>query len=138
MAKMSGKSAVVSVDDSAGTARAISADVKGYEIQYEVDPLEVTGFGEGSKNFVPGLIVTGITLEVIWNTAASTGAYTVIKGIIGAAASKTVSITPEGTGAIYSGEFMCDGFSPKSSPDGIIELGSVHFSVMGASAPTWA
>jgi hypothetical protein len=138
MAKLSGKSAVVSVDDSAGSPQIISGDVKGYEIQYEVDPLEVTGFGNGSKNYVPGLIVTGITLDVMWNTAATTGAYTVIKGIIGAAASKTVSVTPEGTGAVYSGEFMCDGFSPKSSPDGIIELGSIHFSVMGSTAPTWA
>ena len=138
MAKMSGKSAVVSLDDSAGSAQAISHDVKGYEIEYTVDPLEVTGFTDGSKNYVPGLIVTGVTLDVIWNSAATTGAYTVIKGIIGSATSKTLSITPEGTGAVYSGEFMCDGFAPKSSPDGIIELGSVHFSVMGASAPTWA
>ena len=138
MAKMSGKAAIVVVDDSAGTPRTISGDVKGYTIEYNIDPLEVTGFGDGSKNYVPGLLVTGISLDVIWNSAATTGAYTVLKSIIGAATSKTVSVTPEGTGIAYSGEFMLDGISPKSSPDGIVELGSVHFSVMGAVAPTMA
>jgi hypothetical protein len=138
MAKMSGKAAIVSVDNSAGAPQVISSDVKGYTIEYNVDPLEVTGFGDGSKNYTPGLLVTGITLVVMWNTAATTGAYTVLKGIVGAAASKTVSVTPEGSGIAYSGEFMLDGISPQSSPDGIIELGSVHFSVMGSVAPTMA
>lgn len=138
MAKISAKGAVIVVDDSGGNPQTISSDVRAYEIEYAVDPLEVTGFGDGSKNFTPGLKIVGITLDVFWNKAATTGAYTVIKGIIGAAASKTVAITPESGGETLSGEFMCDGFTPKGSVDGAIELGSVHFSVMGATAPAWA
>ena len=138
MAKISAKGAVIAVDDSSGNPQTISADVKSYEIEYAVDPVEVTGFGDGSKNFTPGQRVVGITLDVFWNKAATSGAYTVIKGIIAAAASKTVSITPESGGEALSGEFMCDGITPKGSVDGAIELGSVHFSVMGAVAPAWA
>ena len=83
-------------------------------------------------------LTTAITLDVYWNTTATTGAMTVLKGIVGSTSSKTVSITPEVGGPVFSGEFMCDGIKPASSVDGVIMLGSVHFSVMGATAPTWA
>jgi hypothetical protein len=139
MAKMSGKGGVISVDDSAGTARNISADVEGWEIQYEVETPEVTGLGEGSRNYVPGILVTGVTLKgVKWNTAATTGSYTVIKGIVASTTSKTVSITPEGTGAVYSGEFLCKGITPSGDIGGALMLGDVEFVVMGATAPGWA
>ena len=138
MAKISAKGAAISVDDSGGTPRVISSDVKSFEIEYAIDPLEVTGFGDGSKNFTPGQKVIGVTLDVFWNSAATTGAFTVLRGILGQAASVTVSITPEAGGLAFSGEFMCDGITPKGEVNGVIELGSVHFSVMGSTAPAWA
>ena len=138
MAKVSAKGAVIAVDDSGGVARTISSDVKSYEIEYAVDPLEVTGFGDGSKNYVPGQKVIGVTLDIFWNSAATTGAFTVLKAIIGQATSVTLSITPESGGPAFSGEFMCDGITPKGEVNGVIELGSVHFSVSGATAPSWA
>jgi hypothetical protein len=138
MAKVSAKGAVIAVDDSGGSARTISSDVKSYEIEYAVDPLEVTGFGDGSKNYVPGQRVIGVTLDIFWNSAATTGAFTVLNGIIGQTTSVTLSITPESGGPAFSGEFMCDGITPKGEVNGVIELGSVHFSVSGATAPTWA
>ena len=137
--KVSAKGAVIAVDDAAGTARTISADVESYEIEYAVEPQEVTGFGEGSKNYIPGQRVIGITLNVFWNTTASTGATTVINGIIAATTSKTVTITPEDSATALSGEFMCDGVTVGGEAAGSpIKLGAVHFSVMGATAPTWS
>lgn len=138
MAKVSAKGAVIAVDDSGGSPQIISSDVKSYEIEYAVDPLEVTGFGDGSKNYVPGQRVIGVTLDIFWNSAATTGAFTVLNGIIGQTTSVTLSITPESGGPAFSGEFMCDGITPKGEVNGVIELGSVHFSVSGATAPTWA
>jgi hypothetical protein len=138
MAKISAKGAAISVDDSGGSPQVISSDVKSFEIEYAIDPLEVTGFGDGSKNFTPGQKVIGVTLDVFWNAAATTGAFTVLKGILGQATSVTVSITPEIGGLAFSGEFMCDGITPKGEVNGVIELGSVHFSVMGSVAPAWA
>jgi hypothetical protein len=136
--KISAKGCAISVDDSAGTPRVISSDVESYEIQYNVDPVEVTGFGDGSKNFVPGQLVVGVTLNVFWNTTAATGAMTVLKGIVGSATSKTLSITPEVGGTALSGEFMCTGITPGSDVNGVIKLGAVSFVVMGAVAPTWS
>ena len=139
MAKITGKGAIITLDDSAGTPRIISADVVSYNIDYSVSAEDVTGFGEGSQNFTPGMLVSKVTLEVNWNTFATTGSWTVIRGIIGSATSKTLAIQPEGTGLTLTGEYMCEGVkisgAAKGSP---ISLGSVVFDVMGAVAPAWA
>ncbi|MBU2249811.1 MAG: hypothetical protein KKD77_23895 [Gammaproteobacteria bacterium] len=137
MAKVSAKGAVITLEDSTSTARTISSDVDSYEIPYQYPPQEVTGFGDGSNNFIPGLLGTGVTLNIHWNAAADTGAYTVIKSILGDTNSHVLSITPETGGPAWSGEVMCDGISISGSAAGsAIRLGSVHFSVMGSAAPT--
>lgn len=138
MAKLSAKNAVILVDDSGGTARNISTDVRSFEIEGAIDPLEVTGFSEGFKNNVPGLRSAGITLDVIYNSGATTGAFTVLRGILAQAASVTVSVQPEGSGLAYSGEFMLDALPVKGAVDGLVEIGTVHFSPMGTTPPAWA
>lgn len=136
--KISAKGAVIQVDDSGGTLRNISSDCISYELEQDAGKIEVTGFGDGSKNYIPGLPVYGITLTVKWNTTATTGARTVLQSILNSSTSKTVSVQPESGGQTLSGEFLLDSLNVKGSPDKDIELGSVHFSVMGSTAPAWA
>lgn len=138
MAKVSAKGAVIALDDSAGTPRTISGDVESYEIQYAVDEVEVTGMNEGSHNFIPGQLIVGVTLNLFYNSAATTGAWTVVRGIIGSTSAKTLSITPEAAAVALSGEFMCTGVQITGNPGSDIKLGAVKFSVMGSTAPTWA
>lgn len=136
--KISAKGAVITLDNAAGSAQTISTDVESYEIEWAVGAEEVTGFGDGSGNFVPGLPVASITLNLFYDTTATTGAWTVVRAIIGHATSKTVSITPE-AGLAFSGEFMCAGVNvvgdAKGSP---AKLGAVKFMPMGAVAAAWA
>lgn len=138
MAKVSAKGAVIVLDDSSGTPRTISTDVESYDIQYSVDVIEVTGENEGSHNFTPGQLIVGVTINLYWNALATTGAWTVVRGIIGSLSSKTLAITPESGGLTLSGEYMCDGVTITGSPATDIKLGAVHFSVMGSTAPAWA
>lgn len=137
MAKVSAKGCAITLEDSTSTARNIASDVDTYEITYQYPPQEVTGFGDGSNNFIPGLLATGVTLNCMWNNDATSGAYVVIKSILGDTASHVLTITPESGGPAWTGEVMCDGIAPSGSAGGsAIRLGSVHFSVMGAAAPT--
>ena len=136
--KISAKSAVIVVDDSAGTPRTISSDCDSFTLEQDAGKIEVTGFGDGSKNYIPGMPVYGVTLNVKWDSTASTGAWTVLKSIFMSSTSKTVSITPEVGGQTLSGEFMLDALPVSGKPDGELMVGSVHFSVMGATAPAWA
>lgn len=136
--KISAKGAVIVVDDSGGTARTVSSDCVSFELEQDAGKIDVTGFGDGSKNYIPGLPVYGITLNFLWNSTATTGARTVLQGIFLSTSSKTVAITPESGGQTLSGEFMLDGLPVKGTPDGSVEIGTVHFSVMGSTAPSWA
>lgn len=140
MTKISAKGATIAVDDSGGTPRQIETDCISYEIEYTAPPKDVTGFTEGSQNFIPGVRVIGVTLDVLWNVAATTGAFTVLQPVIGQTTSITLTILPAGGGQkTFSGEFMCDGFKPAGKSDGSpVQLGSVHFSVNGGVAPVWS
>ena len=138
MAKISAKGAVITLEDSNPTVRTISTDVESYEIQFAVDVIEATGMNEGSHNFIPGQAIIGVTLNLYWNTAASTGAWTVVRSIIGSSSSKALVITPESGGLTLTGEYMCDGVTITGSPGTDIKLGAVHFSVMDGTAPAWA
>jgi hypothetical protein len=137
MAKISAKGAVIYVDDSAGTPEAISGDVRSYELEQDAGKVEVTGFTNTSKNFIPGLPVYGITLDVLFNSAATTGAWTVLKGIFMSTASKTVMVVPE-AGSVFTGEFMLDALPIKGTPEGALEIGSVHFSTWGSTGSAWS
>lgn len=136
--KISAKGAVINVDDSGGTPRNISTSVVSYTIEQDAGKIDVTGFGEGSQNFIPGLPVIGISMEIKWDSTATTGARTVLQGILYSTTSKTVSITPESGAQTFSGEFMLDSLNPTGTPAGDIQLGTAHFSVMGSTAPGWA
>ena len=136
--KLSAKGGAVSVDDSSGSARVISTAVQSYTIDYTVGTVDVTGLGE-PQNFVPDVVVNKVTMEVLWDTTATTGATTVLRGIVGSTTSKTVSITPEAAGIAFSGEFMCVGIHVAGQAQGsAISLGSVEFMPMGAVAGSWA
>jgi hypothetical protein len=138
MAKITSKGGTIYVDDSGTSACNISPDVTSYTIDFTVNAEDVTGFTEGSQNFTPGMQVNKLTLNVLWNTAATTGAYTVLRGIIGQATSVTVTVTPESGGPAFSGEFMCAGIHVGGEAAGSpISLGSVEFFPMGAVAATF-
>jgi len=136
--KISAKGWVIAVDDSGGTPRTISTDVRSVSIVTEAGKIEVTGFGDGSKNFIPGMPIYGVEMDVYFDSTATTGAWTVLKGIYLSTTSKTITLTPEAGGQAFSGEFMLDSLPVKGTPDGVLEIGTVSFSVMGATAPTWA
>jgi hypothetical protein len=136
--KISAKNATIIIDDSTGTPQDVSVDCRSFELKQDAGKVEVTGFTEGSKNYIPGMPVYEVVLDFLWNSTATTGAKTVLKGIFGSATSKTVKITPEVGGEFLSGEYMLDNYPTKGKPDGAIEIGTVTFSVMGATAPTWA
>jgi hypothetical protein len=138
MGKVSAKGMVITIDDSAGSPQTVSTDIDSYEIEQGAGKIDVTGFSEGTVNYIPGLPVFGVSLGCKYNSAATTGLWTVLQGILGHATSKTISIIPEAGGKAFSGEFMLDGLPVAGDPKSEIKIGSVHFSPMGSVAPTWA
>lgn len=138
MAKFSAKDAVITIDNAAGSPQTVSTDIISFDIEEDAGAIEVTGFGDGTKNFIPGMQVKGITFEFLYDTATTSGATTILKGILNSSSSKSVTIKPESTGQTFSGEFMLDALSTSGTPAGELKHGTAHFSVMGATAPGWA
>jgi len=138
MAKFSAKNAVITIDNAAGSPQDVSTDITSFEIQQDAGIIDVTGFTDGSKNFIPGLPVTGITFDFKYDTHTTSGATVILKGILNSATSKTVTVKPESAGETLTGEFLLDALTTKGTPDGDLQHGTCHFSVMGTTAPSWA
>ena len=137
MAKISAKNAIITLDDSTGTPRIISSDVKSFELKQDAGKVEVTGFGESSANYIPGLPVLEVTLDVFYNIVADVGAWTVLNGIYMSATSKTLKIKPDPAGQVWTGEVMLDALPIKGAPADALEVGSVTFSIMGGAGGAW-
>jgi len=138
MAKFSAKDAVIWIDDSSETSRNVSTDIISFEIEEDAGALEVTGFTDGSKNFIPGLPVVGVTFEFLYDTHTTSGATVILRGILNSSTAKSVYIKPETAGQALSGEFMLDALNTAGTPAGELRHGTAHFSVMGATKPAWA
>lgn len=138
MAKYSAKNAVITIDNAAGSPQTVSTDVTSFEIEEDAGAIEVTGFGDGSKNYIPGLPVVGVTFEFLYDTATTSGATTILRGILNSTSSKTLTIKPEADGLTLTGEFMLDALNTSGTPDGELKHGTAHFSVMGSTKPSWA
>lgn len=138
MAKISAKGAVITVTDSGSVARTISSDVDSFELQQDAGGLEVTGFSDPSKNYIPGLPVYGLTLNVIYDNTATTGAWSVLKGDFLLATSVTVTIKPDPAGQTLTFIGMIASLPLKGTPNGKLEIGAVKFEIMGVVAPSWA
>jgi len=138
MAKFSAKNAAITIDNAAGSPQTVSTDMISFDIQEDAGPLEVTGFGDGSKNYIPGLPVVGLTFEFLYDTATTSGATTILRGILNSSTSKTVTVKPETVGSTLTGEYMLDGLNLSGTPAGELKHGTAHFSVMGSTKPSWA
>lgn len=103
-----GKDAVFSLDDAAGTLRA----VKGYLNTVSGLPggrglSETTAFGDQGTRNIPGLANTTFSVAGHFDTTASVGIATVLNGLRTATATATFEYGPEGSASgkvKYSGE----------------------------------
>jgi len=138
MTKFSAKGAVITIDNAADSPQDVSTDCVSFDILEDVNKLDVTGFTDGSQNFIPGLPVVGLTFEFLYDTHATSGATTILKGILNSSTSKTVTVKPESAGQTLSGEYMLESFGVNGTPTGGLKLATAKFAVMGATKPTWA
>ena len=135
--KVSAKNAVITLTDPT-VARTISTSVRSFTINESSGMVDVTGFTDGGQNFVPGLPVHDVTLDLIYDSTASTGVMTVLRAIRTAGTACTLTIKPETTGLTLT--FVCfpDSIPVTATPAGSLDIGSVKFVQMGSTAGSWA
>jgi len=133
----------VDIDDSGGDPRDLSGDIVPGSMSglggKTFEEVEMTGVSEAMKNFLSGHWSHTFSAQFYLNDTATTGAFTVLKGIVG----KVVTVNIEfGSGAApttndpqWDGEYLC-----VEAP--IVLAGNkpalaARFVPSGAVAPAW-
>jgi hypothetical protein len=135
--KSSAKSAVITLSDPT-TPRTISGDVQSFSIEHSAGLIDITGFNEGGQNFIPGLPVHSVTLDLLYNNTTTTGAWTVMRAIQTAGTACTLTIKPDPTGLTLTLICFPESFNLSATPDSSLSMGSIRFVQMGATAGSWA
>ena len=129
MSKVSAKDAIIVVN-----GYRLSTYFTQYEASVSVNPVEVTGFADGSHNFLPTLQTAHISMAALWDDAAGS-LNTALKGL---SSNKIVTLLPEGYSAVgavtLSLPYMQENFNPAGAPADVVKAGSIGFSSYGNNA----
>ena len=135
MAKQSGITMAVAVDDSAGVARTITNDVTSVTFATPRGVQDVTGLDKSAIERLLLLADGTVTLNGVYNTAATTGSHTVLKTISSTSVNRTVTLTPLG-GSALAMEMIGTNYSLNRAQDGSLTF-TAEFSLADGAVPTW-
>jgi hypothetical protein len=102
-----------------------------YDIENSVNPVDVTGFTDASKNMIPSILSGKISGNVFWDSAAA-------KTHLALSVMPTgyVTVLPEGYtlgNPSFSLPFMSGRYGVKGAPDAALEIGTLDFESYGAN-----
>jgi hypothetical protein len=137
MGKASAKTAVLTVKDPT-TARTVSTDCTNFQFNADANKIDVTGFGDASQNFIPGMPVYDLSCDFLYDNTATTGIWTVMQLIFLNATAIVVTLQPATSALTMTGNFIMENMPLSGKPNGAVTIGTVKFAVTGATAPTWA
>ena len=124
MPKVSAKNATILIN-----GYNFSTYFSSFDIESSMNPANVTGFGDGSANFIPTMPSGKISGSVFWDSAADKTHLALKSRPTG-----HVTIIPEtyalGVNSI-SLPFMQSNYSPAGSPDGVLQVGTLNFESYG-------
>lgn len=127
MAKKAGKDAIILVG-----GYNLSSYASQYEVEYAANPVEVTGFGDGWKNYIPGEFSGQMSIDMYWDSAANSA-----NAALQTLSNKCVSIIPEGfvLGNHAMSMYATQGnWKPTANPGAALTVGSVVFQGNGVDA----
>jgi hypothetical protein len=127
MPKVSGKNSIILINgynfSTYGTA---------YEASGTFGMIDVTGFTDGGKNFIPGLRSVKFGIDMFWDATATVGVNAILQSMPNGA----VTLLPEGWllgNPSLSMPFTQGNYSPQGNPAGAITLGRLDFQAYGGT-----
>ena len=126
MAKITAKNATVLINGSKFSTYATA-----YEVTAQVDPLDATGFSDECKNYIPGMAVGKMTLDMMWDKTTTTGIH---PKLYNTGQTGNVTIIPEAYvlgGAALSLPYTQTTYGPQADVSEIIKIGTVEFESYG-------
>jgi hypothetical protein len=123
------------VDDSAGTPQDIRNDVTNFEFATPIAVQEVTGIDKFAMERLLLLADFSITLNGVFNDAATDSAHSVLKDVASTRASRTVSLAI--SGQTLSNECLLTDYQLSRGDDGALTWSAPGVLANGV-APTWS
>ena len=100
-----------------------------YDATTSTNPVEITGFTEPVKNYIPSLYSGAMSLTMFWDKTTG-GTWDILRGLT----TGNVTVLPEPYllgGAAISLPYLQSNFTPKGTVDGVIEVGQINFENTG-------
>lgn len=126
MAKISGKNGIILIN-----GYNFSTYFNQYDVNAEAGKLDVTGFGDGVVNYIPGLPTANISGAAFWDKAAAS-----IHLALSPRPTGHVTLMPEGyvLGApTISLPFMQGNYNPRGAINEAIQIGTLNFESYGVN-----
>ncbi len=137
MAVKTGRTMVISVDNSGGTLVDVSGYANKIDFGFPVDMLDTTTFGSTSKTFMPGF-VGGDDIAIAFRYDPTIEAQ--LAGLSPLTASSTIVISPEGTttgNVKYTIEAFLMDYKVGASPEAIDEITATFRKTGAYTRTTW-
>lgn len=133
MAKVSGITTSVTVDDSSGTARVISNDVTSITTNTSRGVQDVTGLDKSAMERLLLLSDGSITINGVFNTAADTGSHTVLSSITD---NDTRTVAIGYPSATLTMEMVLVSYNLNRAQDGSLTF-TAEMQLANGTAPAW-
>jgi hypothetical protein len=129
MSKFPGKNAIILIN-----GYNFSTYASAFDTEANTNPIEVTGFTDGCKNFIPGMNSATVLADMFWDSTAGS-----VHAALGnpQAVNGNVTILPEGYTLGASSinlPFTQANYSPKGTPDSALTVGTLNFISYGDNA----
>ena len=135
MAKENGLGATLSIDDSTGTARAVTNDVRDVSISTPKASQDVTGLDKSAMERVQLLTDGAVDVNGIFNDGATTGLFTVLKTIPSTAVVRAMTFAI--SGQTLAMEMLFNDMKLTRGAGGELTI-ATHGDLADGSLPTWS
>lgn len=111
----------------------IGFDAASYDTDYSIEPLDITGFGEGWQNYVPGKFTGQMSVNFFWNETAGRAN----DALLPLSAGHAVTVIPESYvlgNACLSMWATTANFSPSGGANTVLSAGNIVFQSTGVDA----
>jgi hypothetical protein len=138
MAKSSGITTTVSVDDSAGSLKDVSTAALSFDISTPRGSADITGTDKSAMERLLLLSDGQVTLNGQYDPTATTGLHTVCRTMSSSSVTRTVTILINSTPtATLSMEMIITDYTLNRSQDGNLTC-TVTFLLQNGAVPTWS
>lgn len=138
MAKSSGITTTVSVDDSGGTLRDISTSVTSVQISTPRGVQDITGMDKSAMERLLLLADGQVTLAGVYDPTATTGSHTVLRTVPSTSVTRTVTVLINSTPtATLSMEMLFADYQLTRNQDGSVTWTATG-QLANGSVPTWS